>query len=316
MESVVRCIEHGAEDYLPRPVNTTLLRARAGASLEKKRLRDEEKRKTLELARALEQLREANQVIEHEVELIAGIQRALLPQRLPTIAGLEVATGYATFGQAGGDLYDLLPMGDTPGAMPGDPAGPWGILVADASGHGPAAAVLTAVVNAILRAYPTRPRGPGEVLAHLNRHLAAKGFEGSFVTAFFGIFEPPTGRLVYALAGHDAPFRKPAEGGAIERLPDADGMPLGVMDDTTFEERTAQLVPDDVLFLYTDGITEAATESGAMFGHKGVLQSLAAPVASAQDVIRNLQAGLAAHLDGAKPHDDQTMVALRVRGAG
>src|SRR6516165_3441894 len=79
MESVVRCIQQGAEDYLPRPINTTLLRARAGASLEKKRLRDEEKRATAALAQALEQLQAANKVIEHEVQLIARIQQALLP---------------------------------------------------------------------------------------------------------------------------------------------------------------------------------------------------------------------------------------------
>jgi sigma-B regulation protein RsbU (phosphoserine phosphatase) len=312
MESVVRCIQQGAEDYLPRPINTTLLRARAGASLEKKRLRDEEKRKTVALGLALEQLQEATQIIQHEVEHIAAIQRALLPQTLPAIAGLEIAASYATFGQAGGDLYDFIPMGDRPGASPGDPAGPWGILVADASGHGPAAAVLTAMVNAILRAYPTRPAGPAEVLSHLNRHLVSKALESSFVTAFFGIFDPSTRRLVYALAGHDPPIRKCfPQGGTIERLPETDGMPLGIMDDNDFTEQAVQLAAGEYLFLFTDGISEAASPEGTQFGLKGIMDSLAAPMNAAQEVLDLVNAGLKKHQNGIRPQDDQTMVAIR-----
>jgi sigma-B regulation protein RsbU (phosphoserine phosphatase) len=313
MDSVVRCIQQGAEDYLPRPINTTLLRARAGASLEKKRLRDEEKRKTVALEQALAQLQEANHKIRQEVERIAAIQRALLPIRLPAIQGVELAASYATFDQAGGDLYDFLPLGAHPLAEPGDPAGPWGILVADASGHGPAAAVLTAMVNAILRAYPSQPRGPEEVLRHLNRHLTAKALESSFVTAFFGIFDPRSRQLVYALAGHDPPLRKaPGADGMLERLPDGDGLPLGLMEDVAFEERTIQLQPEEILVLYTDGITEAASTQGAMFGTKGVVAQLAGPVQSATEVIDRIQAGLRTHLAEARPHDDQTMVIVRV----
>jgi serine phosphatase RsbU (regulator of sigma subunit) len=315
MESVVRCIEQGAEDYLPRPINTTLLKARAGASLEKKRLRDGEKRKTIALAQALEQLQEATQTIQLEVEHIAEIQRSLLPLNLPAIQGLEIATSYATFDRAGGDLYDFVPMGNEPGTGKPEPAGPWGILVADASGHGPAAAVLTAIVNALLRSYPRKPLGPAEVVGHLNRHLAAKSLEGSFVTAFFGIYDPPTRKLIYALAGHDPPLRKCAQqAGAIERLKEVDGLPLGVLDDTDFGEHTVELAPGDALFVFTDGITEASGPSGGQFGVKGIQASLAGSVNSAKDVIDKVLAGLHAHEAGTRPHDDQTMVALKVTG--
>jgi sigma-B regulation protein RsbU (phosphoserine phosphatase) len=313
MESVVRCVQQGAEDYLARPINTTLLKARAGASLEKKRLRDEEKRKTVALAKALEQLQEATKVIQGEVEHIAAIQRALLPQKLPAITGLEIATSYETFDKAGGDLYDFIPMGEQPTTGPGDPSGPWGILIADASGHGPAAAVVTAIVNALLRSYPHKPKGPAEVLGHLNRHLSAKSIESSFVTAFFGIYDPISRKIIYALAGHDPPLRKSADG-KIERLPDVDGLPLGVMDDTEFAEQTMQLDPGDILFLFTDGITEASSPTDALFGLKGIQASLAPPAGSARDVIQQILAGLHAHEAGTRPHDDQTMVALRVKG--
>lgn len=170
------------------------------------------------------------------------------------------------------------------------------------------------MVNAILHAYPNRSKGPGEVLGHLNRHLAAKALESSFVTAFFGIFDPQTRQLAYALAGHDAPFRKSAQdGGSIDRLPDADGFPLGLMDDVTFEERAVTLSPGEVLFLFTDGITEATSPTGAMFGVKGILQHLAASTSSADEVIQQIKSGLLAHQAGSQPHDDQTMVALHVK---
>jgi serine phosphatase RsbU (regulator of sigma subunit) len=316
MESVVRCIQQGAEDYLPRPINTTLLKARAGASLEKKRLRDEEKRKTVELALALEQLKEATERIRAEVEHIAAIQRALLPLKLPIIAGLEIAASYETFDQAGGDLYDFISISAPSGSSTGNPSGPWGILVADASGHGPAAAVLTAMVNTLLRSYPGTPKGPAEVLSHLNRHLSAKSLESSFVTAFFGIFDPMTLQMVYALAGHDPPLRKAIQSGSIERFADVDGLPLGVMDDTDFAEQTVQLQPGDMLCLYTDGITEATSPLDKPFGLAGIQTCFSASQTSASDVIEQILAGLRAHEAGTRPHDDQTMVALRVTPVG
>jgi sigma-B regulation protein RsbU (phosphoserine phosphatase) len=105
-------------------------------------------------------------------------------------------------------------------------------------------------------------------------------------------------------------LRKRAD--AIERLPEIGGLPLGVLDDADYEQQSTDLLPGDTLFLFTDGITEASGPSGAQFGLKGIQASLAAPVNSAQGVIDHVLAGLHAHEAGTRPHDDQTMVALRV----
>ncbi|MDB5322358.1 MAG: Stage sporulation family protein, partial [Phycisphaerales bacterium] len=123
-----------------------------------------------------QQLAAANLRIAREIEQIARIQRTLLPSQLPEIPGLSIAAHYETFDRAGGDLYDFA-------RLEGDPTTPdddrWAILIADASGHGPAAATVCAIVHSILHAYPQEPAGPAELLKHVNRHLCAKQIESS-----------------------------------------------------------------------------------------------------------------------------------------
>ncbi len=138
-----------------------------------------------------QELRAAHARINREVEQIAGIQRALLPDPLPQIAGVVLAASYQTSEMAGGEYYDFFALDQRADGAP-DPAGRWGILVADASGHGPAAAVVMAMLHAILHAYPGRDGDPIDALMHANRHLCAKRIEGSFVTAFYGIYDAQT----------------------------------------------------------------------------------------------------------------------------
>src|SRR5437899_419553 len=134
------------------------------------------------------QLRLANAHIDAELEQIARIQRALLPDHLPKIPGIQIATSYHTFDVVGGDLYDFAPFRKD-GQINDER---WAFLIGDVSGHGPAAAVVMAMFHAIIHSYPIDPTGPGDVLRHVNRHLFAKSIENSFVTAFLGFYEPRT----------------------------------------------------------------------------------------------------------------------------
>ena len=124
------------------------------------------------------ELRDANVAIENELEQIAKIQRALLPKKLPDIPGVDLDVSYEMFDQAGGDMYALRPLrviGD-PTARPErlDPDGPWGVLIADVSGHGAAAAVVMAMMQSIIETYPHEPQGPAELLEYANYHLSTK----------------------------------------------------------------------------------------------------------------------------------------------
>jgi sigma-B regulation protein RsbU (phosphoserine phosphatase) len=261
-------------------------------------------------------LHRAHARIREEVEHIAAIQRALLPHPIPEIPGLTIAASYQTCDQAGGDYYDFRPLRHSDDGSVVDPHGPWSVLIGDASGHGPAAAVVMAMLHAILHAYPHQPRGPAEMLEHANRHLASKRIDASFVTAFLAVYDPAARSLTYARAGHDPPLiRAAGPAAAIRRLDDVGGVPLGVLDAVRYDERSVRLRPGQTLLLYTDGITDARGPDGSMFGLCGVERALAACADEPGRVVASIMDPLAHHVGGVQPGDDQTVVAIRADAA-
>jgi len=264
---------------------------------------------------ARKEIHRAHDEIRREVQRIAAIQRALLPERVPDIAGLALAASYETFDTAGGDYYDFLPLRTTADGQP-DPDGPWCLLIADASGHGPAAAVMMAMLHAILHAYPDIPDGPAEVLHHTNVHLCAKRIEGTFVTAFLAIYHPTTRELTYARAGHNPPLVKnPGSGGAVRRLDNVGGLPLGILPETEYEQSAVTLEPGQSLVLYTDGVTEAMNPHGTMFGIAGIEDALVLCTGQPDCVVESLADALKEHEANVQPSDDQTFVIARVNDA-
>jgi len=261
------------------------------------------------------ELQRANETIRREVERIADIQRGLLPQEMPAVPGVTLAAEYHTYDQAGGDYYDIQPLTRSKDGRSHDPNGPWAFIVADAAGHGPAAAVLMAMLHAILHAYPHTPGGPGEVLSHVSRHLAQKRLESSFVTAFFAIYDPKTREFTYARAGHPPPMLKePGSGGAVHRLDGNGGMPLGIFDDVTYEDASITLEPGQSIVMYTDGITEGRDHDGRMFGVEGVESSLTMCTGQPDCVQNSIMGALREHENGMRPGDDQTLLIMRING--
>ncbi|MCE9592480.1 MAG: SpoIIE family protein phosphatase [Planctomycetes bacterium] len=280
--------------------------------------------------RIVQQLREAGEQIRNEVDRIASIQRSLLPERLPQVPGLTLASSYQTYDRAGGDIYDIRPLntcgrgfGDPSSshtafaAVPRDGISPWALMVADVSGHGPAAAVVMAMLHAILHAYPRIPSGPAEMLTHVNRQLTAKRIEQSFVTAFMAFYHPRDHTLVYANAGHPPALVKDyGYGSNIVQLDRAGELPLGIIDDVAYSEATHQLKSGQTLLLYTDGITEAAGPEGKMFGVEGLGRALANCSGDPECIISTVQGVLRAHEAGKRPNDDQTLLAAQVATPG
>jgi phosphoserine phosphatase RsbU/P len=253
-------------------------------------------------------LRVASARIQEEMEQIARIQRALLPDHLPQIPGVQIATSYNTFDVVGGDLYDFTAL-----QRNGTDDQRWALLIGDVSGHGPAAAVVMAMFHAILHTYPLNPHGPAEVLRHVNRHLFAKSIENSFVTAFLAFYEPHTRELVYARAGHNPPILKefPHRGDAT--LLDAVGeVPLGIISDVKYSESSVTLHPGQTLILYTDGITEAKRPGGDMFGVEGIERSLIHCSGAPDCAISHISEALKEHQLDVRPNDDQTVVVMQV----
>lgn len=269
-----------------------------------------------------QQLREAQERTRGEVQRIAEIQRALLPDRLPSIPGVELAASYQTFDQAGGDFYFFHEIGTDPVNDVKPPDGTWGFLVGDVSGHGPAAAVVMAMVETLIGAYHGGEGGVAHFFEYLNRHLCAKRIEDAFVTAWGGIYDPATGRFEYGCAGHPPPLvrhTEPAPGtepGCVTILPldQTGGLPLGILPDEAYATATATLEPGDTLVMYTDGITEARAPGGDFFGTSGIVEALTQCSGSPGCAIDTIGNAMRTHEAGARPQDDQTLVVMRRNG--
>ncbi len=260
-------------------------------------------RRQAERTRALaEQLLVANENLDREVRAVGRLQTGMLPESLPGIPGHEWAVHYETSARAGGDYYDFAPL----------PDGRTGVLVADASGHGPAAAVLMAVTRAVFQDVARRESDPGRALSEMNRALARLLPSGWFVTACALAFDPATGAFDYALAAHLPPRIARAAPWRVEVLPARGGLMLGPFPSTAYESGRARLDPGDALVLLTDGLTEAEDPDGRLLGENAVDAALSSGgPADAGTLRRRLVERMTRHRAGAPASDDATLLVLR-----
>ena len=212
MTSVVRCIELGAVDYLLKPFNQVLLKARLGASLEKKRLRDQVNAHLFRL--------------EEELEAARDLQMSMLPQVFPPPARhcpVDVWGLVHPAREVGGDLYDFFTTAD----------GSLCFFVGDVSGKGMPAALFMARTKSLMRVATELMReregaaaSPADIIARVNRELCQNNNDMMFVTLFFGMLALDTGEVLYCNAGHNPPYR--VNGGTPRAIEDAKGMILGI----------------------------------------------------------------------------------------
>jgi sigma-B regulation protein RsbU (phosphoserine phosphatase) len=248
------------------------------------------------------ELKVAYDALDKELQQVGKIQKSLLPVKLPEVSGVELAAHYKTSARAGGDYYDLFELGD----------GRWGLLIADVSGHGPPAAVIMAITHAIAHLHPG-DGSPGDLLGFVNRSLAARytNGNGTFVTAFYGVYDSRNRTLTYARAGHNPP--RLLRQGVVEELAKVGGLPLGLWEEGEYEEHIEPLKSGDALLFYTDGITEARNPAGDMFGTELLDKSVGECTASARNVLKHVLASLDAFTQGTPPADDQTLLAMVLR---
>jgi sigma-B regulation protein RsbU (phosphoserine phosphatase) len=251
------------------------------------------------------QLREAFEAVDRELRAVAEVQESLLPSSLPEIPTLGLAAHYRMARRAGGDYYDFFEL----------PEGRWGLLIADVSGHGPAAAVLMAVLHALAHAYPGYPTRPGRLLEHVNDHLVRRytAGAGTFVTAFYGVYDPVTRRLTYATAGHPPPRLKRCQDGSMASLDGDHGLPLGILPGEIYAEVTRQLQTGDQIVFYTDGVTEAESPDGRIFGLGQLDRVLEDCAVGASDLLQATLDALEAFTGNRPPADDQTVLVAKVK---
>jgi serine phosphatase RsbU (regulator of sigma subunit) len=193
--------------------------------------------------------------VEQELRVARSIQQASLPNEVPTLEGWEISPLYKPAREVGGDFYDVFDLGD----------GRVGVAVGDATGKGMPAAIAASASCSMLRAVAQAlgSSRPGEVLERVNETLVARIPPNMFVTCFYAILDPNTGRLSYANAGHDVPYLRRRCGDAEELR--ARGMPLGLMPGMNYEEKQTTLGAGDSTLFYSDGLVEAHNPQGEMF---------------------------------------------------
>ena len=176
--------------------------------------------------RVVEELKRAYETIDGEIKVVSDLRCSLLPQYLPNIPTLDLSAHYQTARQAGGDYYDFFALAN----------GRWGILIADVCGHGPAAAVLMAITHSLFHTSSEPLDQSAQVLDRVNRQLIQNytAESRSFVTAFYGVYDPTTRDLIYCRAGHDPP--RICGGDSFSILDEGRGVPLSITEDAQYSD--------------------------------------------------------------------------------
>lgn len=296
IESVVRCVEMGATDYLSKPFNAVLLNARVGATLERKRLRDRERLHAKSL--------------ERELEIGREIQTSFLPETLPELPGWEIAVRFTPARQVAGDFYDAFPIYDGEAT---------GLVIADVCGKGVGAALYMALFRSLLRAAaaeepPGSRPSPAATLTRAvgmtNNYIAETHSRANmFATLFFGILDPAVGLVSYINAGHEAPIVFGPTG--VKEMLGPTGPAVGLFPDGEFAVAEALLSPGETLLTFTDGVTEAQDATGAFYTEERLLSLLDGGASSAAGLLDRVESSVAAFIGGAEHSDDLTLLAVR-----
>jgi sigma-B regulation protein RsbU (phosphoserine phosphatase) len=244
--------------------------------------------------------------LQTELRLAREVQSSLMPAAQPGVPGFDIAGFASPAREVGGDLYGYAWLEEKESLF--------GVSVFDVSGKGMQAA-MAAVFTSGAFASETRVTSlPGEILTRLNRAVYAHSRRGHFVAFLLAALDVRTKTLSFANAGQTKPLLR--SGGRVEWV-DSVGVhfPLGMKEDTVFQERTIPLASGDVLALLTDGFTDAMNDRREMFGAERlqrILESSDIDGMPASVVLERCVAAVQEHASGAPQHDDMTMVVIRV----
>ena len=242
-----------------------------------------------------------------ELSVATHIQASMLPCIFPAFPNRREFDIYATMTPAkevGGDFYDFFLVDDDHLA----------VVIADVSGKGVPAALFMVIAKTLIKDHTQSGKPPEEVFTEVNRLLCEANDENLFVTAWMGILEISTGKLVYVNAGHNPPVigRK---NGETEFLRSRPGFVLAGLDFTKYRAGSLELMPGDLLYLYTDGVTEAMNTAQELYGEERLKRTLDANVSAApEEIFKAVKKDLDDFVADAPQFDDITMLAMRYLG--
>ncbi len=242
--------------------------------------------------------------MENELITAQHIQAALLPEKLPSIAGLECGAYYSTQTESGGDYYDFIELGNNL----------LGIAIADVSGHGVASALVMAMTRTLLHIYCRSSNNTKAIFENINTYLKENTETNYFVSMFYGILHLDTLQLTFSSAGHNQGII--LRDNSLEELP-AGGIALGVTDDSTFsaltDTRKKTLRRGDYFIQFTDGVNEAVDAEDNEFGLERFYQALLANDGKPpQEMINGVMHSLHNFIGDTTQDDDITIIIFRV----
>jgi serine phosphatase RsbU (regulator of sigma subunit) len=238
--------------------------------------------------------------LKNDLEIARDIQQAMLPSGPYSASGVETLGTSRPANTVGGDFFDILPLED----------GRLVVTVGDVAGKGSPAALLMALLLAILRTLVDEKLEPAELVTRLNVQVCRHAPRSRFITLFYAVYQPVTGELTYVSAGHMPPLILRGDG-HIDRLSDG-GIALGMFEHSTYTTGRTLIQPDELVAIYSDGITEAESPAGTPFDEIGletVLKSNAR--ATLASISAAVERSVEQHTDARRFSDDLTILLLR-----
>ena len=257
----------------------------------------------IENARLYEEIAKQERRLERDLAMARELQFRLLPPSRPQLANLEIAAKFSPARAIGGDLYDFIKYSQSRMAF----------VIGDISGKGAPAAIYAALVSGILRSHAPMEPGPAEMLAAVNYSLAERRIDGQFCSLIYSVWDDQNLTLQVANSGLPRPIY--CHKGKTQFI-EATGLPLGLFDDAEYDEFTFQAEPEDLFVFFSDGILDATNRAGDLFGRTR-LEKIISNCAdnSADSIVKSVFKAVAEHAAGVETFDDETVVAIRVKGS-
>lgn len=292
MNNIRTAMNRGAFDFVTKPINFEDLTTTINKTLDH-----------IQQLLSAEKTKNKLEGILYELNIAKDIQQSILPKEYINNDTLQVHAKMTAAKEVGGDFYDFFWISEDE----------IGLVVADVSGKGVPAALFMTVSRTLIRAHATDKMSPGKCLEKVNLLLEKSNSNNMFVTTFYGIFNIRTGKFIYSNGGHNPPVL--VCDGEISMLPTTKDMALGILPLDHFEENTIELKKNNLLYLYTDGVTEAMNVEDKCFGEQALQVVLKNNQGlSAEETIDKVEEELKKFTMGADQSDDITMLAIRYLG--
>lgn len=293
MDNIRAAMNRGAYDFLTKPIDLNDLELTIGKTKQR-----------IDVLRESEREHRLLVDIQNELNVATRIQRSILPCDFPPFPGIEGFELYAEMipaKEVGGDFYDFFLLDENRLAL----------AIGDVSGKGVPAAIFMAVTRTLLKSVALTGVQAGECLKQVNRMLSLENTSYMFVTLYYAILNIVTGEYQFSNAGHNLPYIISADGSARE-LPAAAGIVLGIDEIHEYQTETISLMPGDIIFLFTDGITESFNEAKEMYGDERLQRCLEhTGISGPKELIRKVVREVSVHAGEEPQSDDLTMLAAK-----